>query len=303
MSHLRRSFLLRSCSALALCSALLLTADGMARSRPSSSRPITKPGLDPDAERVELFDAINDGNLEALVIPKDETGGNVLIENKSDKTLTVQLPDSFVAVHVLKQIGGIGGGGLGGGGLGGGGLGGGGLGGGGGGQPAGGGFGGGGLGGGGLGGGGLGGGGLGGGAAFSIPPERVVRVPYVSVCLKHGLPEPSPKATYRLMPTEEYTQDPALQEVIRMVGTGRLEQQSAQAAAWHLTDQMSWQQLAAKAVKRTGFAPTPYFSRASLYRAQNIVAQAAARARERQQNQPVETVGETPKADKPARIR
>jgi hypothetical protein len=47
----------------------------------------------------------------------------VFLENKSDQPITVKLPQSVATVHVLKQMGGMGG--MGGGGMGGGGMGGG----------------------------------------------------------------------------------------------------------------------------------------------------------------------------------
>lgn len=259
-----------------LCSTVLAVCvvNTEAGTRARSRGAITKPTYDPTAEKVELFAAMEEKTLEVKVIPKDEFGGNILIENKTDKPLTVQMPESFVGVPVLKQFGGgqtgLGGGGAGGfGGQGGQGGqnqsfgGGGGLG-----------------GGGGFGGGGL--GGLGGGGGFfSVPPEKTVRITYNSVCLNHGLAEPRPSKEYRLVPTEEYTQDVRLQQLVNMVATGRLNRQAAQAAAWHLTDDMSWQELAAKSVRRLGGAgSTPYFNRYELTGAMSIMAQADALARE-----------------------
>ncbi|MCC7422170.1 MAG: hypothetical protein IT428_17980 [Planctomycetaceae bacterium] len=246
---------------------------------------ITKPKFDPEAEKVKLFDGMKDGTLEVTVIAKNEMGGNVLIENKSDKPLTVQLPDAIVGVPVLKQFGAGGQGGVGGqnnntqngqtnGGQN---------------QQFGGGFGGGGLGGGGFGGGGLGGGGFGGGGGFfSVPPEKTVRVPYTSVCLNHGKPEPRPKTPYKLIPVEEYTDNEALRELIRLVGTGKVESQSAQAAAWHLTDNMSWQELSNKAIKHISGPAEPYFNRAQLVNAQSLISQAVANAKERASKEPAE---------------
>ena len=114
---------------------------------------------------------------------------------------------------------------------------------------------------------------------------------YKSVCLAHGLPEPHPRMNYRLVPTEEFTQDVRLQQLVRMVGSGRLNQQAAQAAAWHLADDMSWRELAAKSVRRLGGqGNTPYFQRGELFGAQSIVAQADALAREAQRNGTTEPV-------------
>ena len=67
---------------------------------------LTHPKFDPTAERVGLFDGMDDGRIETKFIPRDSTGGFVLVTNKSDQPLTVELPDAFVAVQVLKQFGG-----------------------------------------------------------------------------------------------------------------------------------------------------------------------------------------------------
>jgi hypothetical protein len=250
----------------AVCLSLLTSAPVSAAKRTRTKRPITKLKFDPSAEKVELFAAMKKGLLETRLIPKDSKKGNILIENKTDKPLTVQFPESFVGVQVLKQYGG----GLGGeggefGGQGGGG------------QGIGGGGGGGGF-------GGLGGasgiGGQGGGAGFfSIPPEKVVKIPYQSVCLEHGKREPSPRMTYRMVKVEQFTKDPALTELIRLVGMNRIHLPSAQAAAWHLSDKMSWRELASKSIKRLGGAPPrPYFSGVELFQAQKLVAIAVQRS-------------------------
>ena len=248
---------------------------------------ITNPKFDPTADRVGLFDGINSGQLESQFVPRGAQGGFILLSNKSDQPLTVELPEAFVAVQVLKQFGGggLGGGGLGGGGLGGGGLGGGGQ---GGNQNTGGGFGGGGggLGGGGLGGG-QGGGGLGGQGFFSIPPERTVKVPYVSACLNHGKADPSPNLNYKLVAVEEYTQDPVLSELIRMTATGRVNPQAVQAAIWTRTDNLTWQQLASKGVQAI-HGRVPYFKPEELGAAQLMLATAEGRVREKASAKPEE---------------
>jgi hypothetical protein len=242
------------------------------RAKEDNQRPvITNPGFSASAERVELFQGIDNGKLATKFVPKDSSGGFILVTNRTSEPLTVELPNAFVAVQVLKQVGG----GLGGGG----------------GQQngqqggqnqnAGGGFGG---GGGGLGGGGLGGGGLGGGQQgggfFSIPPERTVRVPYVSVCLNHGKPDPSARLKYRLMPVEDYAKDEVLAELIHMVGSGKLNQHSAQAAVWNRTDNMGWQELAHKNTRGI-LGVEYYFSPQNIYEGQMIMAAAIDRVRER----------------------
>ncbi len=253
---------------------------------------ITKPKFDPTAEKIEFFKGMKEGQLETKFIPKDANGGFLLVTNSTEEPVTVELPEAFVAVQVLKQLGGMGGGGMGGGGMGGGGMGGGGgqnqnVGGG----MGGGGMGGGGMGGGGMGGGGMGGGGMGGGGFFSIPPERTVRVPYVSVCLNHGKPDPSARLEYKLVPVEEYTKDEVLTELIRMVGSGRVNQHSAQAAIWNRTDNMSWQDLASKSTRGI-LGVEYYFAPQNIREGQYLMAAAEGNIRENakaEKSEPKET--------------
>ena len=270
-------------------------ADAADKAKSKRKGTITKLTFDPAAERVELFAGMESGQFEVTVLPKDEHGGSILIENTTDKPLTVELPEAIVGVQVLKQFGGIGG--MGGGtGMGGGGFGGGG--GMGGGQAFGGGAGG-GLGGGGFGGGGLGGGGFGGGGGnfFSVPPEKVVRVPYHSVCLEHGKAVPNPRMTYRLTKLEEFTDKPALQELVRLIARNQINPQVAQAAAWHLSDEMSWQELAAKRQPQiAGIGGQPYFTPAELHAAQSLVSTAVAKAKDSDEKT-------TPRATQPVRTR
>ncbi|MFM9962685.1 MAG: hypothetical protein ACKV2Q_15855 [Planctomycetaceae bacterium] len=261
--------------------AVSLVAPGISADSKKETKKKVGPAVKVDAalEHLDVFEGIEQGVLEVRMIPNDAMGGNMLIENKGDKPLNVDFPAAFVGKQVLKQFGQQGGGG----GFGGGGQQGGFGGGGGGGQQQsqGGGFGGGQQGGGGgFGGGGQQGGG-GGGGFFSVPADRIVRVPYRSVCLEHGKPEPSSRSIYRIAKVEEFSTDPVLEETLTLVASGKLDPQAGQAATWHITDKMSWGQLAAKSIPHIGRPATPYFSAETLSHAQNIHTAAVARAKER----------------------
>lgn len=226
-----------------------------------SDRVITSPKFDAGAKQVELFAGMKDGTFETKVIPLGPQGGNLLIRNTTTEPLTVKMPQSFVAVQVLKQFqpGGPGGnnnqnaqpgGGQ---------------------QQA--------VGGGAQGnnqpnanpfGNGNGPGNAPGNGFFSIPPERTIKVSYVSACLEHGKADPTPRANYKLVTTEDYTKDQTLQAVITMVASGRLDQQSAQAAVWHCAGDMSWKELERKYVQ-TVLGKVPYFKPKELQLARTIV--------------------------------
>lgn len=179
---------------------------------------------------MELFDAIDAGMVDVKYIPRDDKQARIIVHNKTDQPIDVHLPDAFAGVHVLAQ-GGFGGGGGGGGG----------------GQSSGG------------GGGGFGGGG--GGGNFNIPPEKITDIKVATVCLEHGKPDPRPAMEYEIRKVETVTTKPAVREVLEMFGRGEINQRVAQVAAWHLNNDMSWEELAAKEIHRANGQRYPYFSR------------------------------------------
>lgn len=224
------------------------------------------------SETVEMFSAMEAGQIDVKLIPKDSKQCRVLIENKTDKPLTVQLPDAFAGAPVLAQFGGgMDLGGMGGMDMGGGmgGRGGRDSGGGGGTQGFGGGMGG-GMGG--MGGGMM--GGMGGMGMMNIPPEKVGKRQVVIVCLEHGKKDPRPGVPYVIKPIDQFTDRPQVHELCRMLGNGIVSQRAAQVAAWHLNNDMNWQELAAKFIKR-GPIISPYFSPMELRGGMQAVAMAA----------------------------
>jgi hypothetical protein len=228
----------------------------------------------PQAENVELFKAIAEGQISVRLIPKDSTECRVMIENKTKKPLTVKLPDSFAGVPVLAQgaidggrgnrnRGGTGGGG--------------------GNQGFGGGM-----------GGRMGGGGMGMGM-FSVPPEKVGQFKVPTVCLEHGKDEPRPSIPYEIKPIEEFTTKPGVRELCEMLGSGQLDQRAAQAAAWNLNNDMSWEELAAKRLHSINGPSRPYFTAAEIRAAMQLAAGAirTAKLREQEQKQKQTSPGES----------
>jgi hypothetical protein len=82
------------------------------------------------------------------------------------------------------------------------------------------------------------------------------------VCLDHGLQNPSSSNTYKMVPAEEHLDRPAVIELLKAFGRGELQHGATQAAAWHLNNDLSWNELAAKlqGTRRSPRRP-PYFSR------------------------------------------
>jgi hypothetical protein len=240
-----------------------------ARRKPQQQRRL-KPGeYNPSHATVELFAAIEAGDIEVKFIPKDDTQANVIIKNKTRQPLNVQLPQAFAAVPVLAQMGMGGMGGMGGGGM----------------QGMGGGMGGMGMGMGGMGMGGM--GGMGGGF-FNVAAEKVGKFKVACVCLEHGKADPRPSAEYRMVPIAEFTQEPGVAEVCEMLGYGLIDRRAAQAAVWHLNNGMSWDELAAKEIKRADGSRYPYFAPEEIRLAMTIAAEALSRHEEKLREQPGE---------------
>jgi hypothetical protein len=214
----------------------------------------------PPSDAVDFFQAVEDQQIDAKFIAKNDHEGRLLITNKTNRPINLKLPEAFAGVP-LAQFGGGGGGGRGGGG--------GGFGGGGGGQQqqVGG-------GGGGLGGGGQGGGG-GGGGFFSVPPEETAKINFELVCLDHGLRSPNGSSAYRIVPATEHL-DPAVVELLKAFGRGELQRGAVQAAAWHLNSGLSWDELASKlqGTRRSGPNRAPYFTAADIRAGQAYASEA-----------------------------
>jgi hypothetical protein len=194
----------------------------------------------PDALVVDMFPAIENGQIDVKLIPKDVAQFRMVITNKTKQPLSVRLPDAFGAVPVLAQQ-----------------------------QPAqqnnnqnqnqaa----------------GGAAGGPMGGGQGFfNVPPEKVGQLKATTVCLEHGKADPRPGVPYMIKPIESVTDNPQVQEVCRLIGRGVCSQRVAQVAAWHLNNHMSWQQLLAKEVRFAGGGSAPYFSPQEIQAAMQLVA-------------------------------
>jgi hypothetical protein len=210
---------------------------------------------------IDLFDAMQQGKIDATFIAKNAQRGRIVLKNRTTQPINVGVPNAVIGVP-LAQMGGMGGMGGGMGGMGGGMMGGmqrmgGGMGGGGGGM------------------GGMGGRGGGRGGGFSVPPEKTIRIDVPLVCLDHGLREPSPAKPYAIRPIENYVKDPAVIEIVAAYANGDVPEAVAQAAVWNLESHVSWGALAAKLTGTERYAVRdPYFSRDEIKAAMSLVANA-----------------------------
>jgi hypothetical protein len=225
------------------------------------------PAAQPDqANAVDLFAALAKDQIDVKVIPKDSTQLRVMIQNKTDKPLTVKLPDAFAAVPILAQAAPAAkkqpqpqavGGGLPGAGV-----------------P-------------GMGVPGMGAPGVGRRGFMNIAPEKVGQLTAVAtVCLDNGKGEPRAAIPYAIKPIEDYTTQPGVREVCEMLGKGKVNQRVAQVCAWHLNNGLTWEQLTSKKLRFADGSTRPYFTAKEIQAAVQVSATAVQTAKQRTPEKP-----------------
>lgn len=251
--------------------------------------PIRQLSLDPEARVVDMFDGEKEGQLGLRMVAQSPKSGLVFVTNRSPESLTVAVPKAVVGIHILPQFGqgqGLGnqngfgqGNGLGnnqaggGGGLG---------------QDTGGtlgpmgnnqGF---------LGQNGANGLNSAGSGFFSILPGKTVQLQLRSVCLSYGRPDPMPAMKYKLVRVEDQVSNPALQELLAGINE-RSDRDAVQAAAWHLANGLSWEQIANLSNQRLPGVFTPMFTAGEIRKGRTLVetAKEVAEARPEETPQPV----------------
>jgi hypothetical protein len=220
----------------------------------------------PAGETVEMFAAMKAGDIDVSLIPKDSTEAKVVIKNKTDKPLNVKLPEAFAGVPVLAQRAagarpGAPGGGQ---------------------QAMGGGMGG-------MGGG-MGMGGMGGGMGMmNIPAEKVAQFKVATVCLEHGKREPRSSTPYQIKPIEAVSTKPEIKELLSAFGKRHLNQRATQAAAWHLANDMTWEQLLNKQIEHLNGTSEPWFSPAEIQAGMEISQYSVVQAQHNAKSSPAQT--------------
>jgi len=168
------------------------------------------------AATIEMFDGMKSGDLDVKIIPHNASHAQLVIKNNTQQPMNVHLPDAFAAVPVLAQQQGVGS------------------------RTT------------------TSGSGSNNnknqgtgssgsqrqsGGAFNVAAEQVVKIKVPLLCLDYSKAEPNARVPYEVRPIDSYTSVPEIQDLCKLLGEGKLDHQAAQAAAWHLANQMSWDQL------------------------------------------------------------
>jgi len=217
---------------------------------------ICEPYVDRAAPVVALFDGIDRGLLKVRVAPKFGFEPDLFLTNTHNRPLTVAFPKAAALVHEPVRLA-SGGGDDGGGG-----------------------------------------GGQGMGGAFlphrtatdsfqvsteggnfpvgsqvcSIPAGAVMQLTFAAVCIEQGKPDPRPGMNYRLERLENVTSNRALISLLESNDARTTGRMPLQAAAWHLADGVSWQQLRVMQVHRGEDGSRPFFTRRQLAAGKKLAA-------------------------------
>jgi hypothetical protein len=136
-----------------------------------------------------------------------------------------------------------------------------------------------------------------GGGFFNVPAEKVAKLKVATVCLEHGKDEPRPAIPYEIKPLEQVSSDPRVAEVLKQFSHGKSTQRVAQIAAWHLANNMSWQQLAEKHIEHLNGQVEPYFAADEIRAAMALVNTASDLAKQAPRKGDSLTGKESPEAE------
>lgn len=90
------------------------------------------------------------------------------------------------------------------------------------------------------------------GGMFNIPAGRAIKIKAETVCLEYGKPNPDVRMKYELKSLADVCDKPELAAVLTSLGKDQLSQRAAQAAAWHLTNDLSWDELSKLVHRKVG---------------------------------------------------
>ncbi len=115
---------------------------------------------------------------------------------------------------------------------------------------------------------------------FPVAADKTIQLPITSACLEYGRPEPNARLPYTIIPVEQYSKNPVFHELLPLFAKKKASQKIAQAAAWHLSSNLSWTELSGITVSPA--LPVPLFDAAMLQRAKALIDEATALARKKQ---------------------
>jgi hypothetical protein len=94
-----------------------------------------------------------------------------------------------------------------------------------------------------------------------------------TLCLEHGKPDPNPRMKYRVVRLSEVNAAPEIAELCKAVARGDVPQNTAQAAAWHIANGLTWEELTSKPRMISEYTGIEYyFNRVEIQNALRVTA-------------------------------
>ena len=82
------------------------------------------------------------------------------------------------------------------------------------------------------------------GRVWIIPGGKQFQIRVPCFCLEYGRPDPQRRIPYQFCQLKEFNASPAVRELLEAFGKGGWDQRIAQLAAWHVANGVPWQTLA-----------------------------------------------------------
>jgi len=111
---------------------------------------------------------------------------------------------------------------------------------------------------------------------FNIAPEAEGKFLVETFCLEHGKAGPRSRIRYEIKQLETVCNEPELKNLLKYYGENRsqLDHEAAQAATWHLSNRLSWQELSEHRRKHVNGASELYFTASDIQAAVKMVERA-----------------------------
>jgi hypothetical protein len=119
-------------------------------------------------------------------------------------------------------------------------------------------------------------------AFMNVAPEAVGRLKIDTLCLDHGNPNPHAGIKYAIHPIEDVTDRPGVAEVCELLGQGEIARRAAQLAAWHLSNDMTWEKLSGLR-DRPGIGGKPSYTKKEIEAGKEAVEKALDLAKKRRE--------------------
>ena len=117
---------------------------------------------------------------------------------------------------------------------------------------------------------------------FNVPAGKSGKISVKTVCLEEGKKDPKHYIDYVVQPLEKLTTNPEVFELCRMLANDEVAQPVAQAAAWNVENNLSWNELLVKnRIERMDGSFERYFHPNHIRFAVQVVAAATERAEQR----------------------